>query len=107
MLKQQVRGGQGNRSLHPCAGVNRTALLVAQQGRSDGAKKNGMTTHDSTAAPQLSAPSTCTLKIHHCPHSRIGPNQQILGLLDEGTFALQLRLWFLELVAPSDTPDAD
>jgi hypothetical protein len=59
--------------------MNRTGPLVAQQGRSDGAKKNGMTTHDTTAAPQLCAPSTCTLKIHHCLHSRIGPYQQIPG----------------------------
>ncbi len=72
-----------------------------------GATKSSMTTHDSTAAPQLNAPSTCTLKIHHCHHSRIGPYQQIPGLLGHGTFALHLRLWFWQLVAPSDTLDAD
>jgi hypothetical protein len=83
------------------------ALLVAQRGGEQGATKSSMTPHDSTAAPQLNAPSTCTLKIHHCHHSRIGPYQQIPGLLDHGTFALHLRLWFLELVAPSDTLDAD
>ena len=81
MLKQQVRGGQGNRSLHPCAGVNRTAPFVAQRGGPAGAIEARMTTHDVTAAPQVSAPSTCTLKIHNCLHLRIGPNQQIPGLL--------------------------